>query len=193
VFAAFAAAPGGAFAAVTPVRESAPRFEEDDGADADDPAIWVNSLRRGRSVVVGTLKDAGLTVLDLERRTLQDVSAPPAPGEGDAPGRFNNVDVVYDARVGNTFRDLALVSDRGRDQVRTYAIDLLAASLYEEVDTLALPASFRLPSGGSFTPCVEAEGEGPQVEGMTVDAGRGLSAGSRATRTDRRTINPVWR
>jgi 3-phytase len=45
---------------------------------------------------------------------------------------------------------------------------------YEEVDTLALPASFRLPSGGSFTPCVEAEGEGPQVEGMTVDAGRGL-------------------
>jgi 3-phytase len=240
--AALAAAPTAA--AVSPVRESAPRFEEDDGADADDPAIWVNPLLRGRSVVVGTLKDAGLTVFDLGGRTLQDVPAPPAPGEDDAAGRFNNVDVIYGARVGSTFRDLALVSDRGRDQVRAYAIDLLAASLgraplrdvtaarppfvfnetqeevneqatsyglaawvdsdtrrayvvtsrrsrtelallrlvaapggrvsYEEVDTLALPASFPLPGGGLFTPCVEAEGDGPQVEGMTVDAGRGL-------------------
>jgi 3-phytase len=244
VFAALAGAPGAAIAAVTPVRESAPRFEEDDGADADDPAIWVNPLLRGRSVVVGTLKDAGLTVFDLDGQTLQDVRAPAAPGEDDAPGRFNNVDVVYGARVGNAFRDLALVSDRGRDQVRTYAVELLAASLgraplrditaaqppfvfnqtqeqvneqatsyglaawvdartrrayvvtsrrsrtelallrlvaapggrvsYEEVDTLSLPASFELPGGGTFTPCVEAEGEGPQVEGMTVDAGRRL-------------------
>jgi 3-phytase len=44
---------------------------------------------------------------------------------------------------------------------------------YEEVDRLTLPASFPDPRG-TFTPCAEAEGEGPQVEGMTVDADRGL-------------------
>jgi 3-phytase len=244
LFAVLVAAPTAALAAVTPVRESASRFEDDDGADADDPAIWVNPLFRGRSVVVGTLKDAGLTVFDLAGRTLQDVSAPPAPGAEDAPGRFNNVDVIYGARVGGGVRDLALVSDRGRDHVRAYAIDALAASLgraplrdvtaeqppfvfnetqdevneqatsyglaawvdrrtrrayvvtsrrsrtelallrlvsapgervsYEIVDTLSLPASFDLSGGDTFTPCVEAEGDGPQVEGMTVDADRGL-------------------
>jgi hypothetical protein len=106
LFAVLAAMPGSAAAVVTPVRESAPRFEDDDGADADDPGIWVNPLLSGRSVVVGTLKDAGLTVFDLEGRTLQDVSAPPAPGPEDAPGRFNNVDVIYGARVGHAVRDL---------------------------------------------------------------------------------------
>jgi 3-phytase len=226
---------------VSPQAESEPNFE-DDGADADDPAIWVNPLLRGRSIVVGTLKDAGLTVFDLDGDTLQDVAAPPAPGEEDAIGRFNNVDVVYGARVGKRFHDLAIVSDRGRDQIRTFAVDLVGASLgvrplrditaddppfvfndtqeqvneqataygvaawvdersrvpyvvtsrrsrtelallklvpgsggvsYEQVDGLTLPSSFPIP-GGTFTPCIEAEGEGPQVEGMTVDADRGL-------------------
>jgi 3-phytase len=227
--------------AVPPRAESEAKFE-DDGADADDPAIWVNPLLRGRSIVVGTLKDAGLTVFGLDGATLQDVAAPPAPGEGDAVGRFNNADIVYGARVGRRLHDLAIVSDRGRDQIRTFAVDLIAASLgaeplddvtadeppfvfndtqeqvneqataygvaawvddrsrsayvvtsrrsrtelallklvpapggvgYEEVDTLALPSTFAVP-GGSWTPCAEAEGEGPQVEGMTIDADRGL-------------------
>jgi 3-phytase len=226
---------------VPPRAESEPKLE-DDGADADDPAIWVNPLLRGRSIVVGTLKDAGLTVFGLDGATLQDVAAPPAPGEDDAVGRFNNVDIVYGARVGRRLLDLAIVSDRGRDQIRTFAVDLIAASLgaeplddvtadeppfvfndtqdqvneqataygvaawvddrsrtayvvtsrrsrtelallklvpapggvgYEEVDTLALPSTFTVP-GGSWTPCAEAEGEGPQVEGMTIDADRGL-------------------
>jgi 3-phytase len=125
------AAPAAASAqlpAVSPQAESEPNFE-DEGADADDPAIWVNPLLRGRSIVVGTLKDAGLTVFDLDGATLQDVAAPPAPGEGDAIGRFNNVDVVYGARIGRRLGDFAIVSDRGRDQIRTFAIDLIAASL----------------------------------------------------------------
>lgn len=134
------------------------------------------------------------------------------------------------------------MSDRGRDQIRAFAVDLAAASLgapplddviaddppfvfndsqeevneqgtaygvaawvdersrtpyvvssrrsrtelallklvpapdgvgYHQIDKLTLPSSFPIP-GGTFTPCAEAEGEGPQVEGMTVDADRGL-------------------
>jgi 3-phytase len=244
LLAAVAALPSAAFAAVTPTRESESRFEEVDAADADDPAIWVNPVLRGRSVVLGTLKDAGLTVFGLDGQTLQDVAAPPAPGPEDAIGRFNNVDLVYGARVGRGLRDLAIVSDRGRDHIRVYDISLFAATLgrpplsdittanprfvfndtqeevneqatayglaawvdprtrrayvvtsrrsrtdlallklvpdnrgrvgYEQVDALELPASFPLPGGGTFTPCAEAEGEGPQVEGMTVDADRRL-------------------
>lgn len=126
-------APNAAHAAapITPVAESAPQFD-DAGADADDPAIWVNPLLRDRSVIVGTTKDAGLTAFDLAGRTLQDIAAPPAPGtpeDDHAAGRFNNVDVVYGARIGGQVRDLAIVSDRGSDRIRTYAIDPLAATV----------------------------------------------------------------
>jgi 3-phytase len=92
-------------------------------ANADDPAIWVNPRRPGRSVVVGTLKDGGLTVVDLAGRTLQSIPAAPPPEPGRVDGRNNNVDLVYDARVGGVKGDLAIVSDRGRDMVRTYLLD----------------------------------------------------------------------
>ncbi|MEV5713253.1 phytase [Amycolatopsis mediterranei] len=103
-------------------REPAPvlqtqAFVDDPGAspanaDADDPAIWVHPRDPGRSVVLGTLKEGGLAAFDLGARTLQLV--PAGPG-----GRFNNVDVVG---------DLAVVSDRGRDRVRVYRIDLAGAA-----------------------------------------------------------------
>ncbi len=261
--AALAAAPGAAQAAaeVTPLRESAPLFE-DEGNDADDPAIWVNPLLRDRSVIVATKKDAGLTAFDLRGRTLQDIAAPPAPAGGDhAVGRFNNVDVVYGARIGGIRRDLAIVSDRGSDKIRTYAINPLAASLrrapltdisasslpfvfnttqeevdeqataygltawvdertgtpyvvtsrrsrsrvallklvaapggkvtYQTVDTIDAPTSFTLPSGGTWAPCVEEDGEEPQFEGMTIDADRGtLFAGQEDVGIWRISVSP---
>ncbi|MFA9272104.1 MAG: phytase, partial [Baekduiaceae bacterium] len=257
------AAPTAAHAAaeVTPLRESAPLFE-DEGNDADDPAIWVNPLLRDRSVIVATKKDAGLTAFDLGGRTLQDIAAPPAPaGDDHAAGRFNNVDVVYGARIGRVTRDLAIVSDRGSDKIRTYAINPLAASLrrapltdirapslpfvfnttqeevdeqataygltawvdqrtgtpyvvtsrrsrsrvallklvaapggkvtYQTVDTIDAPTSFTLPSGGTWAPCVEEEGEEPQFEGMTVDADRGtLFAGQEDVGIWRISVSP---
>ncbi|XVX21493.1 phytase [Actinomycetota bacterium] len=39
---------------------------------------------------------------------------------------------------------------------------------YEQVDTIEMPASFRLPDGTTWTPC-EEPGVGPQVEGVAVD------------------------
>ncbi|MFF0742848.1 phytase [Streptomyces sp. NPDC004111] len=92
-------------------------------ADADDPAVWVDPSNPGRSIVIGTLKEAGLDVYGLDGRRLQHLAAPKAPGAGAAPGRFNNVDVVYGFELGGRKTDLALVSDRGRDRVRAYAID----------------------------------------------------------------------
>jgi 3-phytase len=87
-------------------------------ADADDPAIWVNPANTERSVVLGTLKEGGLAAFDLKGRTLGVYPAPPAPTPDAKPGRYNNVDLLG---------DLAFVSDRGRDRIRTYRVDASGA------------------------------------------------------------------
>ncbi|VXB36231.1 conserved exported hypothetical protein [Aeromicrobium sp. 9AM] len=91
--------------------------------DADDPAIWVNRHDRARSVVIGTAKNAGLNVYDLKGRLVQSIAAPAAPGPDDEAGRFNNVDIVHGFKLGGRTVDLAVTSDRGRDQIRSYVID----------------------------------------------------------------------
>lgn len=100
---------------VTAAAETAPNWDDDAGgnANADDPAIWIDAQHPERSVVLGTLKNGGLTVFDLTGKEVQRFATPPAPAPGQEPGRFNNVDLV-----GN----LAIVTDRGRDQLRTYAV-----------------------------------------------------------------------
>lgn len=92
-------------------------------ADADDPAVWIDPENPGRSIVIGTLKEAGLDVYGLNGRRLQHIAAPQAPGEDAKPGRFNNVDIVYGFELDGEETDLALVSDRGRDRIRAFAID----------------------------------------------------------------------
>jgi len=64
---------------VRAVAETASNFDDEAGgdADADDPAIWVHPTRPADSIVVGALKNGGLTVFDLRGRELQHVATPP--------------------------------------------------------------------------------------------------------------------
>ncbi|GAA2415332.1 phytase [Nonomuraea africana] len=212
---------------VDPELETPALFDDAAGgfANGDDPAIWAHPADSGSSVVIATAKEGGLFSYDLDGRQLQHVPAPAAPGPDDEPGRFNNVDVTY----GFGGRDLAVVSDRGGDRLRIYAVSngqltdvtdpaapfvfnttqeqvnaaetvyglatwkdvtgtyalvsrrhktsvglvrLLAKPGgkvgYQLVRTLDLPASFTLPNGQTWTPCLEPD-ELPQVEGMVVD------------------------
>ncbi|GAA3468316.1 phytase [Nonomuraea roseola] len=105
---------------VDPEAETPALFDDEAGhnANGDDPAIWLHPSQSGKSVVITTAKEGGLFVHDLDGRQLQHFPAPAAPGPDDEPGRFNNVDVTY----GFGGRDLAVVSDRGRDILRIYAI-----------------------------------------------------------------------
>jgi 3-phytase len=105
--------------------ETAPNFDDDAGglADADDPAIWVHPSSPTHSLVVGTLKNGGLTVFDLRGRELQHIPTPPAPAPDTEAGRFNNVDILQNVRIGDLTLDIAVVSDRGRDRLRIYSID----------------------------------------------------------------------
>ncbi|MFJ8668894.1 phytase [Streptomyces sp. NPDC093600] len=110
---------------VTARAETPAVYDDEAGgnADADDPAVWVDPAHPGRSIVIGTLKEAGLDVYGLDGRRLQHIAAPPAPYDEAAPGRFNNVDIVYGFELDGRKTDLALVSDRGRDRIRAFAID----------------------------------------------------------------------
>jgi 3-phytase len=100
-----AAFPAGARAAglpvVTATSETAALYDDEAGgnADADDPAIWRNAADPGRSLVVATAKEGGLRVYDLDARLVQSLPAPQPPAADDAPGRFNNVDVVSGLRT----------------------------------------------------------------------------------------------
>ncbi|MGF1537979.1 MAG: phytase [Elainellaceae cyanobacterium] len=86
--------------------------------DSDDPAIYVNADTPEESIVIGTLKDGGLAVFDLEGELLQTVL--PAPF-GDI--RYNNVDLVYGFDLGGESVDLAVVSDRANDTLALFQID----------------------------------------------------------------------
>ncbi|MFF7266729.1 phytase [Streptomyces sp. NPDC008159] len=123
------AAPAGAgtptLPVVTATGETAALHDDEAGgnSDADDPAIWRNPADPGRSLVVATAKEGGLRVYDLDARLVQSLPAPKPPAEDDAPGRYNNVDLVTGLRTTTGRADVAVVSDRGNDRLRVYRID----------------------------------------------------------------------
>ena len=121
---------------VTARAETPALFDDAAGgdADADDPAIWVHPRDRARSLVIGTAKNGGLRVYDLAGREVQAIATPPG-------GRFNNVDIVTGFRLGKRSTDLAVVTDRGRDQLRFYRIDP-ATSRLEDVTVADPPLLF---------------------------------------------------
>ncbi|MFJ8075530.1 phytase [Streptomyces sp. NPDC096176] len=110
---------------IRPKAETATLYDDEAGgnANADDPAIWRNEAAPGRSLVIATAKEGGLRVYDLDARQVQSIPAPAPAVPDDAPGRFNNVDLVEGTRLVPGRADLAVVSDRGNDRLRFYRID----------------------------------------------------------------------
>lgn len=137
-----------------PVVRTAPLFNYEEAPatpDADDPAIWINRRNSKQSLIVGTAKDAGILVYDLSGTLVQAMFPPNAPqvlasdpatpaglnpdpgtpcadsASGETFGRYNNVDIAYDVRLGTRHNapraDVAIVSDRGCDRVRFFKID----------------------------------------------------------------------
>lgn len=121
-------------------------FDDEAGgnANADDPAIWRNTSDPDRSLVIATAKEGGLRVYDLDGRQVQSLPAPPPPRDGAKPGRFNNVDLITGLRFPDGRHDVAVVSDRGRDQLRFYRIDpgRPTAPLADVTDEAAAPLVF---------------------------------------------------
>lgn len=170
---ASAGAPGGASgdrvaAAYTATVETPANFDDEAGGDAnaDDPAIYVAD-RPASSVVLGTLKNGGLDAFDLAGRRIQHLDVPPAPGDDLEEGRFNNVDVL----TGTDFGDLAVVTDRGRDRLRSYRVSPRGAAAGARVLTnITSPRATRLFS--ATEPDVEEQRTG---YGLALRAHRGAT------------------
>ena len=78
---------------------------------------------------------------DLKGKLVQSIAAPAAPGPDDEAGRFNNVDIVHGFKLGGRTVDLAVTSDRGRDQIRSYVIDQRTGKL-TDATAATVPLAF---------------------------------------------------
>ncbi|MEH2090858.1 phytase [Nostoc sp.] len=87
----------------------------DQNADADDPAIYVNATNSADSLVLTSVKNAGLRVYDLSGNLLQTVN----PGDI----RYNNIDLQYGFKLGNQSIDIAVASDRQNDKLAIFKIN----------------------------------------------------------------------
>ena len=82
-----------------------------EGADSDDPAIWLDGDNAENSLIITAMKNGGLRVYDLEGSEVQSLTP-----EGI---RYNNVDVLYDVNG----HDLAVASDRENDTLAFFKIE----------------------------------------------------------------------
>lgn len=83
------------------------------GDAADDPAIWVNKKRPQKSLVIGTNKQQGLFVYDMQGREVQQFNT----------GKLNNVDVRYGVPFGKKIVDIAVATNRDDNSLAIYTID----------------------------------------------------------------------
>ena len=118
--------------------------------DADDPAIWVHPTDAAQSLVVAVLKEGGLDVYDLDGKLLQHIVY-----EG---VRYNNVDLIYGFPLGDTTVDLAVASDRYKDNLAIFAIDAATRQLTDVSDP-ATPLIFT-PAGAASDETTTAYGLG---------------------------------
>ncbi len=110
--------------------------------DADDPAIYVHPTDAAKSLVIGTLKDGGLSVYDLNGQVTQTIS-PDEPGDV----RFNNVDLVYGFNLGNQSVDLAVASDRENDTLAIFKVDPTTRQLTDITDDNITASIFGVDDG----------------------------------------------
>jgi 3-phytase len=127
-------APESSIAIVHPTVETIP--VETDGDSADDPAIWVNPADPSRSIIIGTQKQSGLYVYDLQGRVLQFL----------ADGRMNNVDVRDGFRLGADTVSLVTASNRTTDGISIYRVDPRTRRLVDVANGLQ-PTGFIDPYG----------------------------------------------
>lgn len=121
-------------AVVRPVRQTdvMPNF----GDAADDPAIWVHPGDPLQSIVIGTNKQSGLHVFDLDGNTLQVL----------ADGRMNNVDLRDGFPLGGETVTLVTASNRSNDSIAAYRIDAASRELRAVADGV-LETGFADPYG----------------------------------------------
>ena len=143
------------------------------GDAADDPAIWVNPKNPAQSRVLGTNKQQGLEVYDLQGKRVQHLPV----------GRLNNVDVRPGFTLGSHTVDLAVATNRDHNSLNVFSIDRESGEL-KAVGEIATPVKdiyglclFKAPSGEIYSFANDKDGtfvqhrlfaKGDQVQGELV-------------------------
>ena len=143
------------------------------GDAADDPAIWVHPQTPALSRVLGTNKQQGLEVYDLQGKRVQHLPV----------GRLNNVDVRPGFELGGRTVDLAVATNRDHNSLSVFSIDRATGTL-QEAGEIATPVSdiyglclFKAPSGEIYSFANDKDGtfvqhrlyaKGDKVEGELV-------------------------
>jgi len=110
------------FPIVHPTIESDPVAS---GADAaDDPAIWANLSNPAASWVIGTDKQGGLHVYDMQGKSRHFA----------ADGKMNNVDLRTGYRLGGRDTVLVTASDRTNKAIAIYSLDTVTGTLSNVAD-----------------------------------------------------------
>lgn len=89
--------------------------------DTDDPAIWINPVNPSMSLIIGTDKGGdeefggGIYVFDLNGKIIPEKSITGLT-------RLNNVDIEYGLLLNGEPTDIAVVTERGRNQLRIFSL-----------------------------------------------------------------------
>lgn len=103
--------------------------------DADDAAFWIHPTDPAKSLILGTVKEAGLDVYRPDGALVQTVAA--------GGGRYNNVDLVHGVTLGpGPARDLAVVTDRKTDKLHIFAVNGALNPPVTEVTATGVPLLF---------------------------------------------------
>ncbi len=143
------------------------------GDAADDPVIWVHPTDPLLSLVIGTDKDKGLNVYDLEGRLLQELP----------DGRLNNVDLRDDFMLGGLGVTVIAASNRSNDSIALYLLNPATRQLTSAGP--AVPTGLGDPDGlcmyesavtGAFFVFVDDSGVGAFQQWQLSDDGGQLGA-----------------
>jgi 3-phytase len=130
------------------------------GDAADDPAIWVNKKRPQKSVVIGTNKQQGLFVYDLQGREVQRFNT----------GKLNNVDVRYGVQFGKKVVDIAVATNRDDNSLAVYTIDpgngklTFSGSIATDLEEIYGFCLYQNSSGATYAIPNAKSGEFQQIE-----------------------------
>lgn len=114
------------------------------GDAADDPAIWIHPSYPELSLILGTNKQKGLEVYNLDGKRVQSLDV----------GNLNNVDLRQEVSWGGSVMDIAVATNRSTNSLSLFSIDRksgLVEYLSDESISLDLPTPYGV--------CLYKEGE----------------------------------
>jgi len=110
---------------VRPKAQTVP-VDQANGVDAaDDPAIWFNTSQPGESRILGTDKQAGLALYNLQGELIDFKAA----------GRINNVDLRYNFPYQNKKITIAAASERNNTAIVLFEVNADSLSLLQNAST----------------------------------------------------------